>query len=148
MKALLVVTLLAMSLGGPARAADKSAPAGDKTAVVKTKAEPGCAASYKESQRAVNAKTRWSYFKDTVREVTVQPDGSAWVSFNQSSQRFQIPAAEAALLASAKKALEAKAPVHVAVEESEQELTPSPDVVGKPSQLKWLDAKEQHPSCR
>ena len=142
MKALVLVTLL---LGaGAAFAADKTAKSG-KTAVPPA---PGCAASYKETERAVNAQTRWTFFKDTVRDVSMAADGSAWVSFTKSSQRFQIPATEAALIASAKKALEAKTPWHAAVEESEQELTPSPEMSAKPSQLKWLDAKEQHPSCR
>ena len=130
MKALLCIVIVAVA--GTASAASKQA--------------PSCAASYKESLRAVNAEKHWSYFKDTVREVAVQADGSAMVSFFKSSQRFQIGATETALLASAKAALDKKAAVHVAVEESMEEL--SPDAAGKPSQLRWLDPKEQHPSCR
>lgn len=112
------------------------------------KKQPSCAALYKENQRAVNPENRWSYFKDTVREVSMQSDGSAMVSFFKSSQRFQVAASEKTLLASAQAALAAKTPVHVAVEESMEELSPAADSPGKPSQLRWLDAKEQHSSCR
>ena len=96
MKTLLCIVIVAVA--GTASAASKQA--------------PSCAASYKESLRAVNAEKRWSYFKDTVREVAVQADGSAMVSFFKSSQRFQIGATETALLASAKAALDKKAAVH------------------------------------
>ena len=113
----------------------------------KTPVVPGCAASYKESEHAVNADKRWSYFKDTVREVSLQTDGSAWISFQKSSRRYLVPASEAALIASAKTSLDAKTPVHVAIEEGTESLSPA-DPPGKPAQLRWLDAKEQHPSCR
>jgi hypothetical protein len=110
-----------------------------------------CQVSYEKTGRAVDPKTKWSYFLDVVTEVTVDEDGAAWVAFVESSRRFRLAPgdANAGFLKAAQASLASGSKVHVAVDESGSSGPPKPGGEGgAPAKLVWVDPEKQHPSCR
>lgn len=104
-----------------------------------------CFVSYEKTGYAVNAKTGWTYFLDTVVDATEQPDGALLVGFEKSSRRYLIAKSDATFRKAAEASLASRTPVHVAVKESKAK---SPKDPSPPARLLWLDANKQHESCK
>lgn len=106
--------------------------------------------TYATSGYAVNPKTKWTYFLDTVVEVTPGSDGVV-LAFRKSSRRYRIPAgADPRMALAAKHSMDAASPVHVAVDESGLEATapvPGGGSGGPLPPIVWLDPDKHHPSC-
>lgn len=111
-----------------------------------------CAVSYRDKGYVTDLEKRWTYFLDVVHEFTARPDGSAVVAFKKSARRYEIPSGSDPFAQAARKSFEGGSPVHVAVEEGADEgHRPKSQGGGKSGPLPkvhWVDAIQQHPSCR
>src|SRR5688500_13140960 len=82
----------------------------------KAPAGESCLKKYGEIPYFVDGKTKWTYFQDTVADIS-QHEGMTLVAFQKSAKRFELPAgADAAFLAALKSSLEKGTALHVAVD--------------------------------
>lgn len=115
------------------------------------KADRSCSEAYGKTPYFVDAKTKWTYFKDVVAEIE-EADGKTRVAFQMSSKRFELPAnADKAFLDALKASLASSTPIHVTVDASGGTAAKTPGAVastGKFDRIQWASGEQQHESCR
>lgn len=115
------------------------------------KADRPCSEAYGKTPYFVDAKTKWTYFKDVVAEID-ESDGAIRVAFQTRSKMFELPAnADKAFLDALKASLASSTPIHVTVDASGGTAAPKPGAIastGKLDRIQWASGEKQHESCR
>lgn len=110
-----------------------------------------CSDSYAKTPYVVDAKTKWTYFKDVVAEIS-ESEGKTIVAFRTRSKNFELPAdADKSFRAALQASLTNETPIHVAVDATGGMSGPKPGKVastGKLDRITWASADKQHDSCR
>lgn len=110
--------------------------------------ESGCSEAVAKGGNYHYSAGRWEYFSEPVVSVSPQADGGALLAFGASARAFLLPGdADPSFLRHAEQSLEAKSPLHVAIEPIGEPGTKDSPGEGH-WEVRWLHPAEQHPSCQ
>jgi hypothetical protein len=106
-------------------------------------ASNGCRAAYARNPYFVDKATRYTYFQDTVADVSVDADGNTWIGFELMAKRVKLGTGDWMPLL--QRSLDAQLPVHVMIDDTDKSLVPHDTL--EADLVQYVDFSVQHSSC-